>query len=360
MKRYRQAKRLLFRKNKALLVLLCGGASDQETARREPFMDSNTPATPGSPSAQDTHPELYDPQPAWERFLLAVQGANDGYYDWNLLNDEIYLSPRWKELIGYSDAELSNCFETWVGLLHPEDREQATATTQRLLAGKLSQYQIEYRLRHKDGSYRWVRSCGAILRDVTGKPIRLGGWHIDLTELKRVTESRPQDTQIVNDNLDVSLALARWISWRIFLQHCVDALVAHVPLAWVCIWARERGRYGFVPLARNSRVLSAHGGEYHLPVGVLTVNRIAVSRQRLLSREAQHEPQLQPEEQAWATREGMSFFLGYPLMVESSVVGVLGLFAREPLAEEFIETLGLLALIIAQASERIQPEEDQD
>jgi PAS domain S-box-containing protein len=210
-------------------------------------MNSNMQATPEPPSAHDAHPEVHDPQPAWERFLLAVQGANDGYYDWNLLSGEVYLSPRWKELIGYSDAELPNRFETWVELLHPEDREQATATTHRLLAGELSQYQIEYRLRHKDGSYRWVRLCGAILRDATGKAIRLGGWHNDLSDLKDVSEGLQQQTQVANVYLDVSLALARRPSWRDLLQHCVDALVTHVPLAWVCIWGQERGRHGFVP-----------------------------------------------------------------------------------------------------------------
>src|SRR5438874_1874889 len=332
MKRYRRAKRFLFRKNKALLVLLCGGASDQETARREPFMDSNTPATPGSPSAQDTHPELYDPQPAWERFLLAVQGANDGYYDWNLLNDEIYLSPRWKELIGYSDAELSNCFETWVELLHPEDREQATATTHRLLAGALSQYQIEYRLRHKDGSYRLVRSCGAILRHAAGKPIRLGGWHIDLSENKRLTERLQQQTHVANMCTDVSLALARQPFLRVFLQHCVDALLAHLPLDWVGIWLHEPGRHGFIPQVRASRAPNAHEGEYDLPVGAQTVGRIANLRQPLLSQEVQCDPLLHPKERAWAQREGMSGVGRYPLVAEGRVAGVVAVYAREPLA----------------------------
>ena len=321
-------------------------------------MNPDIPATPGLLSVHEAPPESRDPQHAWERFLLAVQGANDGFYDWNLLTDEVYLSPRWKELIGYSDAELPNHFETWVELLHPQDREQATTTTHHLLAGELSQYQIEYRLRHKDGSYRWVRSCGAILRDVTGRPIRLGGWHIDLTELRRVSERLQQQTQVANLYTDVSLALAWQTSLRVFLQHCIDALLVHIPLGWVGIWVRERGRHGFVPQARACRALNVHGGEYDLPVGARTVGRIANSRQHLLSQEAQHDPLLQLQEQAWAQREGMSIFVGYPLLVESGVVGALALFACEPLPEVFLDALGSLALIIAQASERLQEEED--
>ncbi|TMD84539.1 MAG: PAS domain S-box protein [Chloroflexi bacterium] len=321
-------------------------------------MNSDRPATPETPSTGDAPPESHAPQPAWERFLLAMHGANDGYYDWDLLTGEVYLSPRWKELIGYSDAELPNRFETWVELLHPEDREQATATTHRLLAGALSQYQIEYRLRHKDGSYRLVRSCGAILRDAAGKPIRLGGWHIDLSENKRLTERLQQQTHVANMCTDVSLALARQPFLRVFLQHCVDALLAHLPLDWVGIWLHEPGRHGFIPQVRASRAPNAHNGEYDLPVGAQTVGRIADLRQRLLSQEVQRDPLLHPQERAWAQREGMSVFVGYPLLAEGRVAGVLALFAREPLPEVYLDALGSLALIIALASERLPAQKD--
>ncbi|TMD66305.1 MAG: PAS domain S-box protein [Chloroflexi bacterium] len=315
-------------------------------------MNTDVPATPEAPSTGDA------PQPAWERFLLAMHGANDGYYDWDLLTGEVYLFPRWKELIGYSDAELPNRFETWVELLHPEDREQATATTRSLLAGELSQYQIEYRLRHKDGSYRLVRSCGAILRDATGKPVRLGGWHIDLSENKRLTERLQQQTHIANLCTDMNLALARQPFLRLFLQHCVDALLAHLPLDWVGIWFHESGRHGFVPLARASRTLNAHAGEYDLPIGAQTVRRIADLRQRQLSQEVQRDPLLHPEERAWAQREGMNVFVGYPLLAEGRVEGVLALFARELLPDVYLDALGSLALIIALASEHLPAQED--
>lgn len=321
-------------------------------------MNSDTPATPETPSTDDAPSESHAPQPAWERFLLAMHGANDGYYDWDLLTGEVYLSPRWKELIGYSDAELPNRFETWVELLHPEDREQATATTRRLLAGDLSQYQIEYRLRHKDGSYRLVRSCGAILRDATGKPIRLGGWHIDLSEHKRLTERLQQQTHIANLCTDVGLALARQPFLRDFLHHCVDALLAHLPLDWVGIWLREPGRHGFVPQVGASRTPNAREGEYDLPVGARTVGRIADLRRQLLSQDVQRDPLLHPKERAWAQREDMSFFVGYPLLAEGDVAGVLALFARESLPEVYLDALGSLALIIALASERLPAQED--
>src|SRR5260370_38193641 len=93
----------------------------------------------------------------------------------------------------------------------------------------------------------------AALRDAMGRPIRLGGWHIDLTEVQHVSERLRQQTQVASMYADVSLALARRTSLRVFLQHCVDALLAHVPLAWVGIWIREPCRHGFGPRGRAAR-----------------------------------------------------------------------------------------------------------
>ena len=81
-------------------------------------------------------------------------------------------------------------------------------------------------------------------------------------------------------------------------------------------------------------------------------------RQRLLSQDVQRDPLLHPQERAWAQREGMSVFVGYPLLAEGRVAGVLALFAREPLPEVYLDALGSLALIIALASERLPAQED--
>src|SRR5258708_22959869 len=123
----------------------------------------------------------------------------------------------------------------------------------------------------------------AALRDATGRPIPLGGWHIDLTEVQQVSERLQQQTQVASMYADVSLALARRTSLRVFLQHCVDALLAHVPLAWVGIWMREPCRHGFVPQVRACRAPNAHGGEHDLPVVRVPAGNVPPPRQPLLS-----------------------------------------------------------------------------
>jgi PAS domain S-box-containing protein len=123
-----------------------------------------------------------------ERLALVIQGSSDGVWDWDLTTDEVYFSSRWKSMLGHADHELPNHFSTWEGLLHPADRERARACLQAYLSGQTRAYELEHRLRHKDGSYRWILARGVALRDAQGKPVRMAGSHVDLTDRKQVEE----------------------------------------------------------------------------------------------------------------------------------------------------------------------------
>ena len=123
-----------------------------------------------------------------ERLELAVAGSNDGIWDWDLRTQELYLSPHWKGQLGYADEELPNEYATFERLLHPEDRQGVMDYARRYFRGEIAQYEIEFRMLHKDGSARWILARGAALRDADGTPWRMAGSHTDVTERRRAEE----------------------------------------------------------------------------------------------------------------------------------------------------------------------------
>jgi diguanylate cyclase (GGDEF)-like protein/PAS domain S-box-containing protein len=127
-------------------------------------------------------------QSSEEQFQLATEAADVGLWDWDLRNNTVYLSPVFKRQLGYREEELPNSYEAWEGRLHPEDRARALATIQDCLADRVSNYEVEFRLRHKDGSYRGFLSRGALRRDEADRPIRMLGVQVDITERRHAEE----------------------------------------------------------------------------------------------------------------------------------------------------------------------------
>ena len=119
-----------------------------------------------------------------ERYALAAKGANDGLWDWNLRTNLIYFSPRWKFMLGREEAEIGSSPEDWFRLVHPEDIEPLKEAIALHLQGATSPFEVEYRMKHQNGSYRWMLSRGLAIRDKEGKPTRMAGSQTDINEGK--------------------------------------------------------------------------------------------------------------------------------------------------------------------------------
>ncbi len=118
-----------------------------------------------------------------ERFNLAVIGSNDGLWDWDVLTGDIYFSPRSKELAGYADREIENTPEAFFALLHPDDLEPALDAAKAHIRDDCP-YDVEFRVRNKDGAYRWFRARGRSVRNAEGWAVRMAGSVSDINDSK--------------------------------------------------------------------------------------------------------------------------------------------------------------------------------
>jgi len=131
-----------------------------------------------------------------ERYALALQGPDDGIWDWDLSTGKVFFSDRWKSILGYAPDGISDNLEEWKSRIHPDDIDHVMAVHRDNFEGKSSHFEVEYRLRHKDGAYRWILGRGACVRDDKGVPIRAAGSHVDITGRKEAEETNRK-----NENL---------------------------------------------------------------------------------------------------------------------------------------------------------------
>lgn len=131
-----------------------------------------------------------------ERLAVAVEASDIGLWDRDLDTNEIYFSPEWKRQIGYTDAELPNRFHEWKSRVHPDDLPTVIARIQAYIETTTQTgIESEYRLRHKDGSYRWVYARARLVSNASGRPARLLGCHVDVTARKLAEETLRRSEQ---------------------------------------------------------------------------------------------------------------------------------------------------------------------
>jgi PAS domain S-box-containing protein len=125
-----------------------------------------------------------------ERFELAMRGANDGVWDWDILADKAYYSPRWASMLGYTREEMEREVGEFRSLVHPDDRERILKLEEDYLAGRTDRYETEYRMRHRQGHYVHILSRAFLVRrESDGAPVRMIGTHADITERRAAEEA---------------------------------------------------------------------------------------------------------------------------------------------------------------------------
>ena len=146
-----------------------------------------------------------------ERFALAVEGANDGIWDWNLLTGAAQFSPRWKEMLGLTNGEVSTTIEEWFARVAPEDVTDLRKALDSHLEGATSHFEHEHRMLDAAGHAIWVLSRGIAVRDSSGRPYRMAG------SLTNITAHKEAEQRLLHDA--VHDALTQLPNRVLFLDH---------------------------------------------------------------------------------------------------------------------------------------------
>jgi PAS domain S-box-containing protein len=294
--------------------------------------------------------------PMWEeRFLLAMQDSNDGWWDLNLDTNIVYFSPRWKQIFGYAQDEFPAFFEAWIERVHPDDRDHLEVLLRQQMDGQIDTYKIDHRVRQRDGTYRWIQARGSAQRDDKGTVYRIAGWHTDITERKLEEEIQARHVHHASFRVDVSVALIESTTLPTILQRCTEAMVQHLQAVFARIWTLKPGSHILVLQASAGKYTRLNGTHANISLGSDKIGQIAQERQPYLTNEALKDPRIIDKE--WARRENMVAFAGYPLLVEDQVVGVMALFSHEPLMEDTLDALATVSQAIAQGIGRKWAEE---
>lgn len=130
-----------------------------------------------------------------ERLSLALRGARDAHWDWDLVTNRMHLSPRWRVMLGLGPAATCDDPEEWFRHVAPEDRDRLRDDLEAHLQGRSRHFRSEHRVIHSDGSTRWMLARGLAVTDLSGQPVRIAGSLSDITDRVRLQERLRREAQ---------------------------------------------------------------------------------------------------------------------------------------------------------------------
>lgn len=135
----------------------------------------------------------------FNRLNSSLEGNQEGIFDWNIVENTIYLSPQWKAILGYKDHELINTLDTWKDRIHKDDYDYVIDAIQEYLKNKRKNFEHVHRLKHKDGHWIWIYARGICKKNENGKPIRMIGTLFDITNDKEMQIKIQQQNQVIEE-----------------------------------------------------------------------------------------------------------------------------------------------------------------
>ncbi len=262
-----------------------------------------------------------------ERYQLAIRGANDGIFDWDPAADTLYLAPRFHGMLGYPEGSIPPTVAGWLGLAHPDDRDALEHALRAHASGDAPTFELEHRLRHADGGWRWMLARGAALRGPDGRAQRVAGSISDITER---AEARTQLENRVTErtaDLEALLELSNSTALSLELLPMLEQILARLAFA-----VRSPGATVFEPgLDDDFRRLAGRGEE---PPAAVEAMAHALRTRAPKAVEAAAMPTV-----------------ALPVVVRDAATGVLLLTTLEPLADERLGVVSAFATQLGVAME---------
>ena len=249
--------------------------------------------------------------------------------------------PDWRALTGQSPEEVRGA--GWVDAVHPEDRLRAATAWAAAIYARIP-FSFDYRVRGRDGLYRWYAARGVPLLGADGSVLEWVGMSTDVDDVKRAEAELRERVRQAELGAAVGAALTGTASLQEGLQRCAQAVVGALEAAFARIWTLNEADQILELQASAGLYTHLDGPHSRVAVGAFKIGRIAELRTPHLTNAVIDDPQV--SDKAWARREGMVAFAGYPLLVGDRLVGVLAMFARQSLTAATIAALGSVASTI--------------
>ncbi|MBX9905953.1 MAG: PAS domain S-box protein [Burkholderiales bacterium] len=292
---------------------------------------------------------------AQEKLQTAIRSSNVGLWDWDLKTDRMQYSAEYKSQLGYEDTEVEDSVDAARKLMHPEDIDRTFGLVAQCVSGATLNFDTEFRMRHKDGSYRWMLSQGRVHLDEQGKPDRFVGGHIDITERKQAEQQIRRLNQLYNTLSQTNAAIVRIKNRDALFNRICRIAVEQNPfaLAWIGLINPASGLIGAVASAGSASAyldtlrVSVDAG---IPEGQGTSSVAVREGRAVVSNDIINDPSLAP----WHSQTraaGLNAVASLPLKTAGRTIGVLTFMAKEAgfFDEVLLSLLGEMAEDISYA-----------
>jgi PAS domain S-box-containing protein len=297
---------------------------------------------------------------------LAVKASNIGPWDWNLRTDKVYFSPEWKRQIGYEDAEILNDLSEWQSRVHPDDLDRMLTTVNNYIKNPWPNYEVEFRFRHKDGSYRWILARAQVFQDADGKPYRMIGTHLDITERKRAEEKIARLTRLYTVLSKINEAIVRIHKpQKLYEEVCKIAVEdGNFRMVWIgfvdpeTLFIKPVAHYGYEEGYLDNLRLSINPD---IPEGRGPTGSAVREGRYFVCNDIKNDPHMLPWREE-ALKRGYLSSSAFPLKIGERILGVINFYLSEPFffkEEEEEEEVKLLTALADDLSFAIETMENE-